>query len=231
TAGAKAVIVPHMFGNPADLERIEEPGIPLVEDCAHSVGALYGNRRTGSMGRFSILSFYANKMLACGEGGAILSDDGDILDFARDRRDYDEKADYKVRYNCKMTDIQAALGLVQLKRLPDMIRRRKMIAARYDEAFADMHLCPPAGEFDHVYYRYVLRTGKDPAGIIACMREKGIMCSKPVFKPLHRYLEMRSGFRNTDEAYSNALSIPVYPSLTEEERERVIKAVRECMGA
>ncbi|MFC1548572.1 DegT/DnrJ/EryC1/StrS family aminotransferase [Candidatus Omnitrophota bacterium] len=226
TDNARAVIVPHMFGSPADLEKIEGTGIPIIEDCAHSIGAMYGDKRVGSVGRFSILSFYACKMIACGEGGAFLSNDEDLLQIARDRRSYDEKDHYKLRYNYKMTDIQAALGLVQLKKFPEMIKKRKELAARYDEAFKDMDIKLPRGEFDHVYYRYVIRTEKDMSGI----KEKGVMAGKPVFKPLHRYLELRSGFKNTDRAYSTSLSIPIYPSLTEEEQGRVIEAVKDSLS-
>ncbi len=226
---ARAVIVPHMFGSPADLEKIEEAGIPVVEDCAHSVGAVYGERRAGSVGRFSILSFYACKMLACGEGGAILSDDREILQIARDRRDYDEKEHYKLRYNYKMTDMQAAMGLAQMKRLPDMIARRKEIAAGYDKAFGGTGLALPKGEFDHVYYRYVVKTEKDVTGLIQRIKDKGVTAARPVYKPLHRYLELRSGFKNTDRAYSTVLSIPIYPSMTKDEQKKVIEAVKSCL--
>jgi len=82
TESTKAVVVPHIFGNTADLERIEEAGIPIIEDCAQSIGSMYGEVRSGSLGKFSIVSFYANKMMACGEGGALLSNDDEILSFA-----------------------------------------------------------------------------------------------------------------------------------------------------
>ncbi len=227
----KAVIVPHMFGSPADLEKIEELGVPVIEDCAHSVGAMYGDRKIGSIGAFSILSFYANKMMACGEGGAVLSDDENLLAEVRDLRDYDEKSNYKVRYNYTMTDIQAAVGLEQIKKLPGMLAKRKEIAARYDKAFSSEGIVLPKGEFDHVYYRYVVKTDKDVDDIISRAGEKGVTCARPVFRPLHRYLEMRSGFRNTDEAYSTSLSIPIYPSLTDEEIEKVIAVVSGALSA
>ncbi|MFQ5953173.1 MAG: DegT/DnrJ/EryC1/StrS family aminotransferase [Candidatus Omnitrophota bacterium] len=226
----KVVIVPHMFGNPADLEKIESLGVPIIEDCAHSIGAVYGNRKVGSIGRFNILSFYANKVLASGEGGAILSDDEDILQIARDCRDYDEKEDYKLRFNYKMTDLQAAIGLVQLKKLPEMLKIRKEIAESYEKALSGLDITLPRGEFDHIYYRYVIKIQKDISEAISRIGEEGVMCERPVFKPLHRYLELRSGFRNSDEAYATTLSIPIYPSLSDEEQGRVIEAVKKCSG-
>ncbi|NQT32153.1 MAG: DegT/DnrJ/EryC1/StrS aminotransferase family protein [Candidatus Omnitrophica bacterium] len=229
TEDTRAVIVPHMFGSPADLEKLVASDIPVVEDCAHSVGASYGNIKVGSIGVFSIISFYANKMMAAGEGGMLLSNDNDIIDFAKDLRDYDEKEEYKVRYNYKMSDLQAALGLVQFQKLPGMIERRRKIASRYDKAFKGLDVILPKGEFDHVYYRYVIRVKRDLSEALNQLEEKGVICAKPVYKPLHRYFEMRTGFRNSDEAYSSAISVPIYPSLTEEEQVRVIEAAKDVL--
>ena len=231
TKAAAAVIVPHMFGAPADIEEIEKAEVPVIEDCAHSIGARYGKKMVGSMGRFSICSFYANKMMACGEGGALLSNDQGIISAARDMRDYDNREDYKVRYNYKMSDVLAAIGLVQLAALPSMIQKRKKLAASYDKAFTGLGVGLPKGEFDHAYYRYVLRVkGTDIAALIASLRANGVAAAHPVFKPLHRYLELRSSYRNTDEAYYTSLSLPIYPSLTQAEQKIVIKAVRECLS-
>ncbi|MFH1878112.1 MAG: DegT/DnrJ/EryC1/StrS aminotransferase family protein [Candidatus Omnitrophota bacterium] len=230
TDRAKAVIVPHIFGNVADLERIGESGLTIIEDCAHSAGAMYGEKPAGSVGKASILSFYANKMLGCGEGGALLSDDSGLLNAARDLRDYDEKEIYRVRYNYKMTDIQAAIGLVQLKKLPGFVARRKEIAGIYTGAFSGLDIVLPEAEFDHVYYRYVIKTKNESDRAVGFFREKGIMAAKPVFKPLHRLLETRPGFRNTDEAYACLVSIPLYPSLTDKEISRVIEAVKAFFG-
>ncbi|MBD3379957.1 MAG: hypothetical protein GF408_05785 [Candidatus Omnitrophica bacterium] len=221
----KAAVVPHMFGNVADVEDIEDLGLTVIEDCAHALGALYGEKKAGSCGKMGILSFYANKMMACGEGGAVVSDDENLLRFVSDRRDYDERGDYRPRYNYKMTDIQAAIGLEQLKKLPGFVERRKEIASRYSEAFAETGAVLPGVEFDHVYYRYVILVKKDLAQVLKELEVKGVKCARPVHSPLHRALELRSGFRVTDKVYSGALSVPIYPSLTDEEQEKVIEAV------
>ncbi|MBD3427002.1 MAG: aminotransferase DegT [Candidatus Omnitrophica bacterium] len=230
TENTACVIVPHMFGSPADLERIKDLGIPVVEDCAQSLGARYGDLRTGSIGTLGMLSFYACKMITSGEGGALVSDDEEVLRIARDRRDYDEKEHYKLRYNYKMTDIQAAVGLVQLERADEFVRVRKEIASGYHAAFSGLDLELPEGEFDHVYYRYVLATDRDLGEVISRIGESGVTAARPVFKPLHRYLEIRSGFKNTDRAYSTLFSVPIYPSLTQEERKKVVSAVESVFG-
>jgi perosamine synthetase len=230
TKKTKAVIVPHMFGSPADIAKIKDLDTPVIEDCAQSIGAFYGKKAVGSLGKFSIASFYANKVMTTGEGGAILSDDAGLLDFARDRRDYDNKENYKLRYNYKMTDMQAAMGLAQILKLEKMAEARKALAAAYEKALEYTGLSLPKGEFDHIYYRYVVTVKKDIDGIISSLADKGVACARPVFKPINRYLGMRSGFRNTDEAYSTALSIPIYPSLSAKEQDKVISALREVMG-
>lgn len=227
---SRAVIVPHMFGSPADLEKIEELGIPVIEDCAHALGARYGRKRVGAIGRFAIASFYANKMMACGEGGAILSNDRKLIEAARDHREYDNKSDYRLRFNYKMGDILAAVGIAQLKKLPAMVRARKNIAHIYDRAFSKKELILPKGEFDHIYYRYIVRTSKDVEKVTKEMAAAGVICARPVFEPLHRLIGLQAGFRNTDEVHNSAISIPIYPTLSASDLKKVIKAVLSVMS-
>ena len=107
---------------------------------------------------------------------------------------------------------------------------RKEIASEYNKAFSGLDIALPKGEFDHVYYRYVIRTKKDIDQVISEMKKQGITCARPVYKPLNRLLEIRSGYRNTDEAYSTSLSIPIYPTLDKDDQKRVIEAVKTVLG-
>ncbi|RZB30125.1 MAG: hypothetical protein SRB1_02405 [Desulfobacteraceae bacterium Eth-SRB1] len=221
TKRTKAIIVPHMFGLPADIDEIVSLGIPVIEDCAQSAGAKYRGRYTGSFGVCSIFSFYATKMLATGEGGMILSDDDRLAGIVRDLRDYDEKDGYSVRYNYKLTDMQAALGISQLKKLPSFIERRKKIAGLYDGSLRDISFpvaAIPEGR-EHIYYRYVLSL-KDSSGFMKEMLNLEIGCRRPVFKPLHEYLGL-SGYPGTEEAMARTVSIPLYPSLKDEEARKI----------
>ncbi len=221
-----AIVVPHMFGLPADMDAILTLGVPVIEDCAQSAGARFRGQYTGSLGRISIFSLYATKMLCAGEGGLILSDDPDLIARARDLRDYDEKETYALRYNYKLTDIQAALGKSQLKKLPSFIEKRQKIAGLYHaslEQVVSRIPSVPEGK-EHIYYRYVIPVD-DPTGFMDKMREKEIMCRRPVFKPLHRYLDL-SGYEVTEEVWSKAISIPIYPSLTEIDAHRIVDAIK-----
>jgi perosamine synthetase len=221
TAKTKAVIVPHMFGLPADLLEIVALGVPVIEDCAQALGSRYADAPVGSFGALSVFSFYATKVICTGEGGMVASSDRWLLDRVCDLRDYDEKADDRLRYNYKLTDLQAALGLVQLGKLPSLIARRRALASQYDDrlrnlAAISVPVCPPDRE--HIYYRYVIRT-EQAAELIAAGAEAGIAVRRPVFKPLHHYLGL-SGYPQTDAAFRRAVSLPLYPSLSDSELNR-----------
>ena len=217
TKRTKAVIVPHMFGLPADMEDISSLGIPIIEDCAHSLGSRYKDNYTGTFGLLSIFSFYATKVIAAGEGGMVLSNSGGLLETIRDLRDYDKKENYAVRYNYKMTDIQAALGIAQLKKLSLFIQKRKEIADKYGIIFDDLSFPAPfvPKDREHIFYRYVVLL-ENAERFMDSMMKRGVACTRPVFKPLHRYLGL-SGYATTDLVWERAVSIPIYPSLTDEE--------------
>lgn len=230
TKRTKTIIVPHMFGLPADIDEILLLGIPVIEDCAQSIGSIYKSGYTGGFGVLSMFSFYATKMFSTGEGGMVLSNDDALIRTVRDMRDYDEKEDYSVRYNYKMTDFQAALGISQLKKLPLFIERRRQIAGLYNEALEEMTFPIPAvteGR-EHIYYRYVV-LDRNHSEFMEAMQKKGIDCRRPVFKPLHKYLGL-SGFPVTDEIIQQAVSIPIYPSLSDDEVRKIIDAMKNLLS-
>jgi len=229
TERTRAIIVPHMFGLPADIESIVSLGIPVIEDCAHSIGARYKDRYAGSFGVLSIFSFYATKMLGAGEGGMVLSNDLNLIETIRDLRDYDEKETYTVRYNYKMTDFQAAVCESRLNRLPSYIDKRKALARIYNSGLdgvgARVPVVPEGRE--HIYYRYVILLEK-PLKFMDDMRKSGIVCRRPVFKPIHGYLQL-PGYPVTDEVWEKAVSIPIHPSLRVEEAHLIMDAIKTIL--
>lgn len=219
-----AIIVPHMFGLMADMEQLNGFGIPLIEDCAQAVGARSGNDMAGSLGAVGIFSFYATKMMSCGEGGMVVSDSKAVIDRVRQSREYDNRATYSVSYNYKMTDIQAAMGRQQLKSLDNFIVRRRKIAGLYKHTFGNLEIKLPHHDAQHVYYRYIILAESGVEDWIKHMKGEDVSCAKPVYKPLHHYLGS-DDCPHADLVYHQALSIPIYPTLSDNDIDRIITAV------
>lgn len=231
TLETKAIILPHMFGLPADIDEIMEFEIPLIEDCAHSLGAKYVDERVGSFGILSIYSFYATKMVSTGEGGMITASSEDLVEEIKDLRAYDKKEEWKIRYNYKMTDFQAALGLSQISKLPEFVQKRRAIAKLYNQEFKDLPFETPK-EYDdrsYIFYRYIIKVDKNLMGFRKRLNDEGIICERPVYKPLHQYLNDTECF-NAERAWNRSLSIPIYPSLTDNEIERIISTVKRVFA-
>ncbi len=235
TPRTRAIIVPHLFGLPADLSRLKTLGVPLVEDCAQTLGAAVKGTRVGSAGAITICSFYATKLLCTGEGGMLLADDEEVLEQVRAWREYDQRpALVPGALNYKMTDLQAAMGVRQLERLPTFLARRRSLAASYDERLAGVNAIRPTApdQWTHVYYRYVLRipafTNKKHAlaELLTRLERRGVQCRRPVFQPLHRHFG-REVLPHSDAAHDTALSIPIYPSLSQDDAARVTRALTE----
>jgi perosamine synthetase len=223
----KAIIVPHMFGSPADLSSLLRFGVPLIEDCAQALGARYAGRLVGTFGKISVFSFYATKMMATGEGGMVVSNDRRLMSRVRDLLSYDNKPDYKVRFNYKMTDVGASLGCVQLKKLNMFIARRRQIAKFYDKALKDLPCVLPlrGKDIDPVFYRYVIGIKGSADKFVTAMKKKGVCCERPLFRPLHQYMKMK-GFSVSDQWMASSVSLPIYPTMTHGQAERVVRGVR-----
>ncbi|MCX7982785.1 MAG: DegT/DnrJ/EryC1/StrS family aminotransferase [Syntrophales bacterium] len=213
----KAIIVPHMFGLPAELDRLSHLGINIIEDCAQSLGSVYRGKMTGSLGRLSIFSFYATKVIATGEGGMVLTDEDNLAENLRELRDYDEKKTDKTRFNYKLTDLQAALGRSQLSKLHFFISRRREIAHMYHEVLRKGGFSLPQAleGRQHIYFRYCIQAEKADL-FIGEMAAKGIKCRRPVYQTIHRYLGL-DNYPIADKVWQKTVSLPIYPGLTDEE--------------
>jgi dTDP-4-amino-4,6-dideoxygalactose transaminase len=221
TSRTRAVIVAHMFGLAADLDRLIKLGVPIIEDCAQAAGGTYHQKPLGAFGDAAIFSFYATKMMATGEGGMVTSNSPEFIARIRDLKAYDGKAAETVRYNYKMTDLQAALGEVQLARLPDFIAQRRKIARKYSENFKLLNIKLPVEIDEHIYYRFVVGLKTDCDGFIKKLSQKNVGCARPVFLPVHRHLK-KDGYPVTDKVWETSLSIPIYPSLNNNAIKRII---------
>lgn len=230
TPRARALIVPHVFGAAADLEALSRCGLPVIEDVAQALGAHYGGRPVGSFGVASICSFYATKLITSGgEGGMVLSDDPVLLRRVRALSAPDGRSG-GLRFNYKMTDLGAAVGRIQLNRLPEFLAARRELAACFEgelrgQGLALPRALPPA---DHVYFRYVVR--HPAAGILLrALRTRGIEAKRPVKRPLHRILGA-GDCPVADAVHRSSVSLPLYPSLRVEQARQIAATVRAALG-
>jgi dTDP-4-amino-4,6-dideoxygalactose transaminase len=223
----KAIIVPHLFGLSADMGHLLKLDVPIIEDCAQSIGTTYHQRLAGTFGDVAVFSFYATKVITTGEGGMLATNSGKIAERIRDLKAYDKRQDYKVRFNYKMNDIQAAMGITQLEQVGSIIWRRKEIAARYRRSFCSLRLKLPPADPGHIYFRYVLELGTESSPWIEKLKRLGIICEQPVHVPLHQSLKL-TGYPATEAAWRQSLSIPIYPILTDEEIDRIIESITLC---
>jgi dTDP-4-amino-4,6-dideoxygalactose transaminase len=241
----KFLMAVHLYGGPADLPGLARlaaaSGATLLEDCAQSHGASLAGRPTGSFGRAAGYSFYPTKNLgAYGDGGAIVTEDPEVAARARTIRQYGWRArDVSEREGCnsRLDEIQAAILRAKLPRLSEDNARRRQIAQRYDEGLADLparRLAIRAGGVSsrHLYpiraeKRDVLRDFLAARGI-----ETAIHYPLPLhLQPAYAFLGYREGdFPVSEEAARMLLSLPIYPTLTDEQVEAVVAGVRGFFG-
>ncbi|MDN3545738.1 MAG: DegT/DnrJ/EryC1/StrS family aminotransferase [Roseateles asaccharophilus] len=261
TPRTKAIVPVHYAGLAVDmlavLDIARKHGLRVVEDAAHALPTTLEKELIGTLGSdATVFSFYANKTMTTGEGGMLVTRHAELAKRAKVMRLHGMNRDAFDRFTAKvpswyyeivapgfkynLTDIAAALGLHQLKRLPAFQLRREQIAAAYDAAFADLPLIlpPQAPEGDtHSWHLYVLRLADDCAVerdvFIERMYAKGIGCSVHYIPlHLHPYWRDRYGltpeqFPHSQKAYERMLSIPLYTAMTDADVQRVIAAVRE----
>ena len=262
-----AVILPvHLAGRPVDLAAVhavaEQVGATVVEDAAHAQGASVAGRPIGALTgsgprQAACFSFYVTKNMTTGEGGMLTGDEQFVEDarrwslhgMSRDAwRRYDAGGAWRYdvtvpgfKYN--MTDLQAALGLVQLGRSEQLLERRRQIAATYDTAFTDLVAVRPVSRIDepgHAWHLYLLQVDPqqspvDRDGFIARVNAAGIGTSVH-FIPIHHldYYRRHYGFAPGDfpvasAAFERLVSLPIYPRMTDEDVSDVIDAVRRAV--
>ncbi len=227
-----AVVVVHGFGSSAEMEPLLKVGVPIVEDLSQAFGAEdYNRRKLGTFGRAAVASFYAGNLLTSGgEGGMVLSDDRRVLDAVRDLREYGGKPSAVPRLNARLTEIQAAVGRSQLKRLPSFLALRRRWAGRYREALKGLPLELPLPLFGRAYHRFVVKFRRPVTDeLLARCQRAGVELRRPVERPLHWDLPDAGAFPVAERIWRRSLSLPIYPTLTETEFRRIISVVKDIL--
>lgn len=246
TDKTRAIIVPHMFGCPADMDEIRElcteNDLYLIEDCCQSIGAEYKKRKVGSIGDISVFSFYATKIITSIQGGMVCSDNLEWNSIIEDLREPDqfrsmeEDLDDRLKYRYTMSDIEAAVGIVQLKKLNDFINRRRKIASIYRSVLADTVKSPIENpDKKHIYSRYVVKTPYNSSEVIEGLKKNNIICTVMHIPPLYKRSIIKKhnvyqNFPKTDEAVNSSISLPMYVSLSDEEVLYVADNLNSILG-
>lgn len=228
SAKTRGIIVPHMFGLPAEMESLADLGVPIIEDCAQALGAVRNGRLAGGFGTAAVFSFYATKMIAAGEGGMVMSHSADLLECIRELRQYDNRDDHRLRFNYKMTDLQAAVGRVQLQRLDHFVERRRLIADRYFREFERLDARLPPRIDGRVYYRFVMDGGSDAGSFIRALRAHRVLAARPVYR-LSNSDECVDAYPVSNRLWKRNISIPIYPALSDEQMQHIVSAVGRCL--
>ena len=245
TRRTKAIMVVHLYGQPAEMDRIfdvaSRHGLPVIEDACQSHGARYKGRRTGSMGLFAAFSFYPSKNLgAYGDAGALTTNDPELAEKVRMMRNYGQRSKYEhvyLAWNRRLDTLQAAVLRVKLRRLDSWNTSRRRIASLYDELLAGSGVITPPARIDveHVYHLYVIQTDQRDrlqAALAADGISTGIHYPVPIhLQPAYASSGVGPGrFPVTELAAGRVLSLPMYPELEADDVHRIAAAIRDHLN-
>lgn len=253
TDRTKAIIAVHYTGQPCEMDEIhkiaKEYGLYVIEDAAHALGADYKGRRIGSISDMATFSFHPVKHITTGEGGMITTNDRELYQrlvlfrshgITRDeeRLQHNEGGWYyeqmALGYNYRITDIQCALGISQMKKLNRFVQKRKELAARYQKAFLDVPevIIPTEREGCHSsWHLYVIQV-KNRKEIFAKLRQAGIGVNVHYIPVYHHPYYREHGYadvvcENAEHLYEGLISLPLYPGLSFEQQDYVIEQVKK----
>lgn len=261
TSNTKAIIPVHYAGAPCDLGGLRQisqrHGIPLIEDAAHAAGTRYGDQWIGEQGT-AIFSFHAIKNITCAEGGLVATDDDELADKVRrlkfhglgvdafDRQIQGRSPQAEVvepGYKYNLSDIHAAIAVVQLRRLPEINARRQALVASYHKALAHLPLQPltvPHYAHQHAWHLFIVRVDEERCGIsrdqlMACLKDMGIG-SGLHFRAVHTQKYYRERYPhlylpNTEWNSARLCTLPLFPDMLDSDIERVANALTTIIGS
>ncbi len=251
TPRTRAILAVDVFGQPADWDALRSIAarrhLMLIEDSAEAIGAEYKGKRAGGFGDAGIFSFYPNKQMTTGEGGAVLTDDEGLATLCRSMRNQGRGDDggwlqhVRLGYNYRISEINCALGLAQIERLPQLLEARARVAQTYNgrlQSVAEVTVPFIAPYVKMSWFVYVVRLSKEFAGsqrddLVRALRALGIGCGI-YFPPIHLSSFYRDTFGFQPGAFpvaesvgSRTIALPFHSQLSEEEVDAVVSTLRE----
>lgn len=242
TKKTKAIIPVYLNGRMCDMGEImkiaKKYKLFVIEDAAQALGAKFNNKKAGSFGLTSCFSFYPAKILGCfGDGGALVTNNLKIAEQVRLLRDHGQKTKTEILcygWNSRLDNLQAAVLNVKIKYLPNYIKRRREIAEIYNNGLLEVSeiILPPAPNFDFkyfdIYQNYVIRA-KKRNGLFDCLKNKGVetLIKDPVPNHWQKGLGLKHfHLLNSENFAEEIISLPMYPELTSQQIDYVIKIVK-----
>ncbi|MCL2485438.1 MAG: DegT/DnrJ/EryC1/StrS family aminotransferase [Endomicrobia bacterium] len=239
----KVVLIVHFYGLPCDMEAIlklkKKYKFKLIEDCAQAHGAEYKGKKIGSFGDASAFSFYATKNMMTGEGGITLTNDAKSDKYGRQVINHgrDGHSTFTVLgYNYRLTNLAAAIGIAQLRQLDGWTAKRIANADKYNEAFKSLDFVKTPViplKYKHVFHQYTLRVkASERAKFMQYLKDNGVGCGiyydTVLYKqPYYKKLGYKSGLcPNAEQAAKETVSLPVHPSISQTDVEKIIKVVQ-----
>jgi perosamine synthetase len=222
-----AIILVHVFGIPLHARDFLEFGVPLIEDACQAFGINDGNAFAGTTGLIGCYSFHATKCLTTGEGGLLTSHDLTFMEKIRALRDGEDSLSLRIPF--QMSDIQAGLGLNQLKKYGEFVDRRKTIALRYFDELQELPIrLPRAVQHNSLFFRFPVLYEGAFSHIRSLFYEKGIHVRKGVDNLLHRMEGLPDDeFLKSVALFDETISLPIYPALSDNEQSVIIDACKE----
>ena len=244
TDRTKGVLPVHLYGHPARMGELgalaDRHGIALYEDAAPAHGAALGERPVGTFGTVAMFSLYPTKNMTSGEGGMIAAADESIARRARLLRNQGMERQYEnevIGFNARMTDIHAAIGREQLRKVDAWTLTRRRNAAFFDSNLRGVVVPPVAAGAEHVYHQYTIRVPEDRDRFVAALREE-YQVGSGVYYPIpnHRLASLAPfapglDLPETERAAREVVSLPVHPSLSPDDLERIVVAVNTLARA
>jgi dTDP-4-amino-4,6-dideoxygalactose transaminase len=245
TSRTRAIVPVHLHGRPADLGPIldlgERHGITVIEDACQAQGATYHGRHVGGLGQSGVFSFYPAKNLgAYGEGGALVTNDAAVADFARTMRDQGQSAKYlhsAIGFNYRMEGFQGAVLRIKLRRLEEWTERRLEIAVQYRDLLSDLDVDLPEDDPEsrcayHIFAIYVDDRDSVQTGLGERAIGTGIHYPVPIhLQEAYSHLDLpRGSFPVSERACDRELSLPIFPEMTSEQAGEVAAALAEVAG-
>lgn len=251
----KAILPVHVFGLPADMQRLEEIaseyGLAILEDACEAIGAEYRGRRAGTFGKAGVFAFYPNKQMTTGEGGMIVTDDARIAESCKSLRNQGRDEDgrwlkhVRLGYNYRLSDIQAALGLAQLERLDDILAQRARVAERYISLLRSeesLTLPETPGHSKRSWFVFVVRTAgpqeeRKRDALRTHLADAGI-ASQIYFPPIHEQPYFKElGYTQacdlsvTESVSKTCLAIPFFTRLSDAQIGFVAATIHEALNS